>query len=111
METPHRPPRQSSYRFPIDYHDKTKFKEYGQSIALWFKRLSIQLDLDPNNIHTITELGCGIGAITMGLLYAFPQSVIQAIDYWDDLLPTVKHDPRVIFHHGLFTKVLEEELL
>lgn len=66
-----------------------------------------EINLNPELVRVITHLGPGVGQETQALSEVFPRAQIHAIDYYDHLRGSVKQNPRVTFHKGLFVRVLQ----
>lgn len=61
------------------------------------------------NVKTVLDLCCGQGPYTLGSLLAFPQAQIHAIDVHNILVPDAISHPRVTFHQGFVTDILETD--
>lgn len=71
------------------------------------KEIAEGLKIVPENVKTVTVLGAGRGIDVSANLKVFPKAIVHAIDFHDLLPPSLKTNPRVVFHQGLFIKVLE----
>lgn len=69
--------------------------------------LRTRVNLDPQRVRLVTELGPGVGQETQALLVIFPQAIVHVIDYYTHLHGNVRQNSRVVFHQGLFVRVLE----
>lgn len=110
MEKPRRQSESILYR--SFYSDQTAFELTAQANGFVYAELLRKAGINPDSVQTITELGSGIGVLTLGFLLSFPNTVIQVINYYrDELRGSISSDPRVKQHFGLFTEVLANNQL
>ena len=68
-------------------------------------------DIEIEGVQTVLDLYCGNGMLTLGSIALFKHAIIHAVDVHDVLVPDAISHPRVVFHKGWVTDMLESGAL
>ncbi len=92
---------------PQKHYDSQEWETMVSVTIDILERISKENCICTEKVGIATNLGCGEGTDVNALLTVFPQAIVHAVDYFKQLDQSLLHNPRVVFHQGLFTEVLD----
>lgn len=79
----------------------------GEVSSGFLRRILKEIPID--SVHTVLDLYCGNGRLTLGSIILYTHAQIHAVDYHNVLVHDAIHHPRVTFHQGWVTEVLKSD--